>query len=49
MNTGMLMQEVDAMLEAAAQTLRLAWEIQAGIARAAVGELERLWRGYGSF
>ena len=46
MMTGTLMREVEEVLGKAAETLKLAGEIEAGIARAAErGERECFWRG----
>ena len=50
MTDGTLIREVEEVLGKAVQTLRLAGEIEAGIARAASGQRESLWRcGFGSF
>ena len=46
MKTGMLIREVEEVLGKAAEALRMAGEIEAGIARVVEGgERERLWRG----
>jgi hypothetical protein len=50
MTDGTLILEVEEALGRAAEMLRLAGEIEAGIARAASGERESLWRcEFGSF